>query len=571
MSNLNEKINLIWSIADKLRGAYKPHEYGKVILPFTVLRRFDCILEKKKSDVLNEVSKIQSLPKEIQTAKLKSVSGYDFYNTSEFNFIKLLSDPNNIESNLKSYIEGFSQNVIDILDNFKISAELQKLAENNILYQVVQEFSKTDMHPEVISNHDMGYVFEEVVRKFLEGYNAQAGEHYTPREVVELMVNVLFCNDKEMLTKDSAVRSIYDPACGTGGMLSVAEELLKSYNQNARLLMYGQELNDETFAICKADVLIKGSPADNICKGNTLSDDKFPRDKFNYIISNPPFGGEWKNEKDAVERERNLGTDGRFSAGLPPISDGQMLFLQTAISKMTPPPKGSRIAIIHNGSPLFTGDAGSGPSEIRRHILESDLLEAIIALPNDIFYNTGIPTYIWILSNKKEQKRKGKVQLINANKMFVKMRKSLGNKRNELSKEQIDEITRIYHDFETNKISKIFNNTDFGYKKITIERPKRDENGEIILKKGKPQGDSELRDTETIPLDADENEYFKTEILPNYPDAWLDTDKTKIGYEIPFTRHFYEYVAPRKSDEILSEIRELDEKSQEIMKQILGK
>ena len=374
--------------------------------------------------------------------------------------------------------------------------------------------------------------------------------------MIELMVNILFYNDNSLLSGDHVAKTIYDPACGTGGMLSVAENYLHKLNSTAELLAFGQEINDQTFAICKADMLIKGNDATQIKSGNTLSDDQFAEQTFDYILSNPPFGREWKNEKNAVEKEAKLGFAGRFGAGLPAVGDGQMLFLETAVAKMKP--TGSRAAIIHNGSPLFTGDAGSGPSEIRRYLLENDLLEAIIALPNDIFYNTGIATYIWVLSNKKAGNRKGKVQLINANGLFEKRRKALGNKRNDISEEQIAEITRVYGDFTENEISKIFSNEEFGYSKITVERPLKDENGEPVLKKGKPQPDTALRDTENVPLTENIQAYFEREVLPFAPDAWIDENKTKVGYEIPFTRYFYKYEAPRPSAEIMAEILELE-------------
>ncbi|GMQ65361.1 hypothetical protein AN2V17_46050 [Vallitalea sp. AN17-2] len=381
------------------------------------------------------------------------------------------------------------------------------------------------------------------------------------------MVNILFYNDSNLLTEEVA-KTIYDPACGTGGMLSVAEDYLKKMNKSAQLIGFGQEINDQTYAICKADMLIKGENADQIKNGNTLSDDKFKDDKFDYILSNPPFGREWKNDRKAVQSEAKLGFAGRFGAGLPAVGDGQMLFLQTAISKMKT--QGSRVAIIHNGSPLFTGDAGSGPSEIRRYILENDLLEAIVALPNDIFYNTGIATYIWVLSNKKPSYRKGKVQLINANKLFVKRRKSLGNKRNDIPKESIDAITKLYGEFKESEISKIFDNEDFGYAKITVERPKKDENGEIELKKGKPVADSKLRDTENVPLKEDIQEYFEREVLPFVPDAWIDEKKTKIGYEIPFTRYFYKYIPPKPSKDIMAEIMEIEKDLDGVLEEIFN-
>lgn len=558
-ANVNEKANLIWAIADKLTGVYKPHEYGKVILPLTVIRRFDCILADTKQAVLDKHNSMaEDFPMREQF--LKKTSGYEFYNTSKYTFESLLDDANNIEANFKNYLNGFSANVRQIIDKFEFNNEITKLADKNLLYIVIQEFTtpKADLHPNKISNLEMGYIFEEIIRRFSEAHNEDAGQHYTPREVIELMVNILFTNDNDILTNNVA-KTIYDPACGTGGMLSVAEDYLKKLNSSATLLPFGQEINDETFAICKADMLIKGNDADKIRNGNTLSDDNFKGETFDYILSNPPFGREWKNDKKAVEDEAKLGAGGRFGAGLPAVGDGQMLFLQTAIAKMKDRSQGgSKIAIIHNGSPLFTGDAGSGPSEIRKYILEHDMLEAIIALPNDIFYNTGIATYIWVLSNKKEKRRKGKVQLINANGMFEKRRKSLGNKRNDIPKHYIDEITQIYADFTENEVSKIFDNEDFGYSKIVVERPEKDENGNPVLKGGKPVLNTNLRDTENVPLKEDIGEYFKREVLPYAPDAWIEEKKTKVGYEIPFTRYFYKYVPPKPSEDIMAEIKELE-------------
>lgn len=558
-ANVNEKANLIWAIADKLTGVYKPHEYGKVILPLTVIRRFDCILADTKQAVLDKHNSMaEDFPMREQF--LKKTSGYEFYNTSKYTFESLLDDANNIEVNFKNYLNGFSANVRQIIDKFEFNNEITKLADKNLLYIVIQEFTtpKADLHPNKISNLEMGYIFEEIIRRFSEAHNEDAGQHYTPREVIELMVNILFTNDNDILTNNVA-KTIYDPACGAGGMLSVAEDYLKKLNSSAMLLPFGQEINDETFAICKADMLIKGNDADKIRNGNTLSDDNFKGETFDYILSNPPFGREWKNDKKAVEDEAKLGAGGRFGAGLPAVGDGQMLFLQTAIAKMKDRSQGgSKIAIIHNGSPLFTGDAGSGPSEIRKYILEHDMLEAIIALPNDIFYNTGIATYIWVLSNKKEKRRKGKVQLINANGMFEKRRKSLGNKRNDIPKHYIDEITQIYADFTENEVSKIFDNEDFGYSKIVVERPEKDENGNPVLKGGKPVPNTNLRDTENVPLKEDIGEYFKREVLPYAPDAWIEEKKTKVGYEIPFTRYFYKYVPPKPSEDIMAEIKELE-------------
>lgn len=560
-SNINEKAALIWAIADKLTGVYKPHEYGEVILPLTVIRRFDCILADTKDAVLEKYESVKELPMYDVFLK-KAAGGLEFYNISKYTFERLLDDPDNIEANFRDYLNGFSENVRDIIEKFKFDSHITTMANKGILYIVIKEFTspKANLHPNVISNLEMGYIFEEIIRRFSESHNEDAGQHYTPREVIRLMVNILFNDDSDILSGNNVAKTIYDPACGTGGMLSVAEEYLHELNKSTELLAFGQELNDQTFAICKADMLIKGNDADYIKDGNTLSADQFEGHTFDYIISNPPFGREWKNEKTKVEAEAKRGFAGRFGAGLPATSDGQMLFLMTAISKMKDISQGgSRIAIIHNGSPLFTGDAGSGPSNIRKYILENDLLEAIIALPNDIFYNTGIATYIWVLSNKKAgTKREGKVQLINANGLFEKRRKALGNKRNDIPESAIEEITRLYGDFRETEISKIFDNEDFGYTKITVERPLRDENGELVLKKGKKQPDSSLRDTESVPLKEDIDEYFKREVLPFATDAWIDEKKSKIGYEIPFTRYFYKYEAPKPSDEIMAEILELE-------------
>jgi N-6 DNA methylase len=560
-SNVNEKAALIWAIADKLTGVYKPHEYGEVILPLTVIRRFDCILSDTKNAVLKKYDEVKNLP--MKDVLLRSATGGKaFYNTSKYTFERLLDDPDNIEENFRDYLNGFSENVQDIIEKFKFDGHITTMANKGILYIVIKEFTspKANLHPDVISNLEMGYIFEEIIRRFSESHNEDAGQHYTPREVIRLMVNILFHDDNDILSGNNVAKTIYDPACGTGGMLSVSEEYLHELNAATELLAFGQELNDQTFAICKADMLIKGNDANFIKDGNTLSDDQFEGQKFDYIISNPPFGREWKNEKTKVEAEAKRGFAGRFGAGVPAVSDGQMLFLLTAISKMKEPSDGgSRIAIIHNASPLFTGDAGSGPSEIRRYILENDLLEAIIALPNDIFYNTGIATYIWVLSNKKAgTKREGKVQLINANGLFERRRKTLGNKRNDISEKQISEITRIFGDFRENEISQIYDNADFGYTKITVERPLLDEDGNPILKNNKPQADSSLRDTENVPLKEDIEEYFKREVLPFAPNAWIDTKKSKVGYEIPFTRYFYKYEAPQPSTEIMAEIMDLE-------------
>lgn len=563
-SKITNKAALIWAIADKITGVYKPHEYGKVILPLTVIKRFDSILEETKSDVLAAYEKCRNMDNDIMRNEiLTNASGHPFYNTSKYTLRTLLDDPDHIDDNFASYINAFSPNVCEIIEKFEFAKdELPKMREYGLLFTVLQEFGtdKADMHPSRVSDIEMGYIFEELIRKFSESYNEEAGQHYTPREVIELMVHILLNFDNAMLSSKEA-RTIYDPACGTGGMLSIASEYIKKHNSSAAFLCFGQEINPETYAIAKADMLIKGENDSLIRSGNTLSDDQFPKQTFNYIISNPPFGREWKKEKASVEKEAKLTREngGRFFMGLPAIGDSQMLFLSNAVAKMKPVEEGgSRVAIVHNGSPLFTGDAGSGPSNIRKYLLENDLLEAIIALPNDIFYNTGIATYIWVLSNNKEKRRMGKVQLINANALYEKRRKSLGNKRNDIPQTAIDEIAKIYGDFRENKLSKIFKNEDFGYRKVVVERPLRDESGKPILKKGKVQADPKLRDTENIPLSEDVAEYMKREVLPYAPDAWIDKSKTKIGYEIPFTRYFYEYTPPVPSEEIKREILQIE-------------
>ena len=568
-ANVSAKANLIWAIADKLTGVYKPHEYGEVILPLTVIRRFDSVLADTKQAVIAKNKEIPDGP--LKEKMLCRAAGHPFFNISPFTFETLVNSPDRIEENFRAYLNGFSENVRQIIEKFEFDKQIKRMAEKEILYIVLKEFTSpnADLHPDRLSNLEMGYIFEEIIRRFSEAHNEDAGQHYTPREVIRLMVNILFLNDRDILSENVA-KSVYDPACGTGGMLSVAQEYLKELNSDAELLCFGQEINDQTFAVCKADILIKGGDADQIKNGNTLSNDLFPTDRFDYILSNPPFGREWKNEKAKVEEEAKRGFGGRFGAGLPAIGDGQMLFLETALAKMNP--NGSRVAIIHNGSPLFAGDAGSGPSEIRRYLLENDLLEAIIALPNDIFYNTGIATYIWVLANakKKPAHRKGKVQLIDASKMFVKRRKSLGNKRNDISPDYIREITKIYGDFKETEISRIFDNEEFGYRKITVERPLKDESGKPVLKKGKPVADASLRDYETIPLNEDVQSYFEREVLPFAPDAWIDESKTKIGYEIPFTRYFYKYTPPRPAEEVLSEIRTIENELKDALTELLN-
>jgi type I restriction enzyme M protein len=556
----------IWSVADLLRGDYKQSEYGKVILPFTVLRRLDCVLESTKNTVLaeNEAKQQQGINAD---PFLLRKAGQSFYNISPLDMKKLMGDQDHIRENLYAYIQGFSAAVRDIFERFEFYAQIDRLGKAGLLYQVSERFAQVDLHPDKVSNSQMGLVFEELIRKFAEISNETAGEHFTPREVIKLMVNLLFIEDDEILAKPGVVRTIYDPTAGTGGMLSVAGEYLEEHNPEARLTMFGQELNPESYAICKADMLIKGQDVANIVFGNTFSDDGHPHKKFDYMLSNPPFGVEWKKvEKEIRKEHEQQGYNGRFGPGLPRVSDGSLLFLLHLISKMRPAADGgSRFGIVLNGSPLFTGGAGSGESEIRRYVLENDLVEAIIGLPTDMFYNTGISTYVWIISNRKPEPRKGKVQLIDASGFWQKMRKSLGSKRKELSDSHIAEITRLFGQFieakDGNKpIARIFKNSDFGYRTITVERPLRDANGNIVLGekgklKGKPQPDTSLRDTENVPLSEDVEAYFQREVLPHAPDAWIDHDKTKIGYEIPFNRHFYVFEPPRTLAEIDADLK----------------
>ncbi|MCS3497477.1 type I restriction enzyme M protein [Bradyrhizobium japonicum] len=582
----------IWSVADLLRGDYKQSDYGKVILPFTVLRRLDCVLEPTKVKVLAELAAKKKAGLNPDPFLLRA-SGQSFYNTSNLDLRKLIGDQDHISQNLYAYVQAFSPAVRDIFEGFSFSTHIDKLAKSGLLYLVTEKFAGIDLHPEAVDNHEMGLAFEELIRKFAELSNETAGEHFTPREVIRLMVNLLFVEDDDVLTKPGVVRTIYDPTAGTGGMLSVAGEHLAALNPQARLTMFGQELNDESYAICKADMLIKGQDVANIVAGNTLSEDGHAHANFDYMLSNPPFGVEWKKvEKEVRKEHESQGFNGRFGPGLPRISDGSLLFLLHLLSKMRPAHDGgSRFGIVLNGSPLFTGSAGSGESEIRRHLLENDLVEAIIGLPTDMFYNTGISTYVWIVSNQKPMPRKGKVQLIDASSFWQKMRKSLGSKRKEMSDAQIADVTKLFGSFveaqlatifdaegkelgqeivlagerhptapdggkvKLAPLSRIFPNGAFGHSTITVERPLRDEKGNIILgnkgkQKGKPQPNTELRDTENVPLSEDIETYFRREVLPHAPDAWIDEEKTKVGYEIPFNRHFYVFEPPRPLAEI---------------------
>lgn len=555
-SSINTKANLIWEVATKLVGVYKPHEYGKVILPMTVLKRFDDILKPTKQKVLDKYEEVKNF--EVKDAFLTEASGYSFYNTSKYDFERLLSDPDNIESNFNNYINGFSDNVIDILSNFKFNNEIKTMSDNRLLYVVIEEFNskKAYMGLDEVKTEDMGYIFEELVRKFSESYDEEAGAHFTARDIIYLMTDLLVIDEKEILVNDNKVKTIYDMAMGTSQMLACMTDRLHQLNKNVQVDCFGQELNPETYAIAKADMLIKGGDADNFRQGDTLDDDKFKGYKFDYIISNPPFGIDWKKQKKAVEDESAKGINGRFPVGTPKISDGQMLFTLNGIAKLK---EDGKMAIIQNGSPLFSGAAGSGESEIRRYIIGNDWLEAIVQLPTDLFYNTGISTYIWIINKEKDILRTGKVQLIDASNCYINRRKNIGNKRKDLDENSRNLILKAYSEFankeyvENNMMveSKVFENAEFGYRRITVESPQYDESGKIVKdKKGNVKPDSNKRDYENVPLKEDVKEYFEREVLPYNPEAWIDDKKTQLGYEISFTKYFYKYVQPENSDDI---------------------
>jgi len=670
MTGFQDRVAFIWSVADLLRGDYKQSEYGRVILPLVVLRRLDCVLEPTKPAVLaahqKHAGNIANLDPLLRRA---AGGGHHVYNTSPLDFRRLLDDPANVRGNLERYISQFSPGVTEVIERFSFHEQIARLDRADLLYLVVAKFADIDLHPDAVSNLEMGYVFEELIRRFSEQSNETAGEHFTPREVIRLMVDLLFAEDDRSLAQTGVIKTLYDPACGTGGMLSVAEEYLRELNPDGQLEVFGQELNAESYAICRADMLLKGDDPSHIAFGNTLSGDQHEGRRFDYMLSNPPFGVEWKKIESTVRGEADqLGHAGRFGAGLPRINDGSFLFLQHMIAKMKAPKEGgSRIAIVFNGSPLFTGAAGSGESEIRRWIIESDWLDAIVALPDQLFYNTGISTYIWIVDNAKAPERRGQVQLIDARSCFRKMRRSLGEKRQEIAPDQIAEITRIYSAFEPDgEHSKVFANEAFGFRRITVERPLRlryevsaeaiealrvskafiklaepaknardpeaalaagerlqaaiveglsdligesstdraefesalratalgSANGKVpapVVRavwetcsirdpdapvvtdaKGRPVADPELRDQENVPLDEDVAEYMTREVLPHVPDAWVDESKTKIGYEIPLTRHFYRYVPPRPLEEIDAEIRELETEIVELLGEVTG-
>lgn len=649
MDNFGEHINLIWSIAELLRGSYKQSDYGKVILPFTVLRRLECVLEPTRQNV---TAALATLPANADEAMrqflLNMASGQNFHNTSPFTFANLLDAPDHLAANLTYFIQQFSEEAREIfITRFKLLEQIARLDKDNLLYLVVKRFSEADLHPDKVSNFAMGTIFEELIRRFSEQSNETAGEHFTPREVIRLMVNLLFEEDNDILTQKGIIRKLYDPACGTGGMLSVAEAYLRELNPDAHLEVYGQELNDESYATCKSDMMVKGQNAKNIYAGNSFTQDGLPYETFDYLLSNPPFGVEWKMvEKEIRKEAETLGFNGRFGAGLPRVSDGSLLFVQHMISKFNHNGDPSRLAVVLNGSPLFTGSAGSGESDIRRWIIENDWLEAIIALPTDMFYNTGIATYIWVITNQKRPGRRGQIQLINASDLHTPMRKSLGSKRKQMSEEQIATVTQIFGAFTPGPLCQIFANTDFGYRRITVERPlrlnfqtsparlatltahplfaklkpadqaallaglatldpatlyqdgavleqdlancglklsaaqkkallaglgERDETAVACCNAaGQPEPDPDLRDAENVPLAEAVEAYFAREVLPHVPDAWIDHDKTKIGYEIPFNRHFYTYTPPRPLAAIDADLERVSAEIMRLLQEVKG-
>lgn len=564
--------SFVWGIADQLRGVYKPHQYGGVILPMTILRRLDAVMSEHRETIAKVVQSTDN--DDMRDAMVKKQTGLQFHNATTWTFENLVADPEGLRDNLIDYIAGFSR-TIDVFERFRFEQEITQLAESNRLLIVVKAFADVDLHPSRFSNAQMGDLFEELIRKFAEASNEEAGEHFTPRDAIRLVVDLLFAGDDQGLSEPGVIRSIYDPTVGTGGMLSVAEEHLvgtaehTGRNPDARLRLYGQEINGQSYAICKSDMIVKGQDATNIRLGDTLAEDRFAGQTFDYVLSNPPYGVDWKASQEAVKQHvQQAGDASRFPGGLPAISDGQMLFLQHVATKLRPVKdgsneKGGRAGIVLNGSPLFTGGAESGPSNIRRWLLEHDLVDAIVALPTNMFYNTGIATYVWILDNAKPADRIGTVQLIDGSSFFTKMRKSLGAKSRELTPADRDRVLALYAEHTDGEHSKVLPTDAFGYWTITVERPLRDDAGEIVRdRKGNPKPDVKLRDTETVPFtyggddagqDAREatiRAYFDAEVAPHVPDAWVDIAKTKVGYEIPFTRHFYKYVPPRPLKEI---------------------
>jgi type I restriction enzyme M protein len=570
MSNHNEISSFIWNVCDDvLRGLFKQHEYGDVILPFVVLRRLDCVLEGKKDDILKVHREYQD--KFDDTSKIiHSKLNIKFSNYSEYDLRRLKDEPNKLSENFYDYLSSFSTNVQDIIQNFGLQKHIDKLEKNNKLYLLVEKFTDIDLHPSNVDNHVMGNIFEELLRKFSEMSNETSGEHYTPRDVVKLLVSLVFSSDKEKLSDPNKIISVYDPCCGTGGMLTIGKDWVhENINKEVDINLFGQELNPQTYSICKSDFLITDEEPDHIKLGSTLTNDQHSdgNRKFDYMITNPPFGVSWKSEQKQILNE-STEYGGRFSVGTPRVSDGSLLFLQHLISKMET--QGSRIGIVFNGSPLFTGDSGSGESEIRKWIIENDWLESVVSLPDQLFFNTGISTYIWIVTNKKKPQRKGKVQLIDGSSFYKSMKKSLGSKRKFIGDSQREQLLQTYQNFEENEHSKIFENEFFGYTKVTIEQPTMKNGKEVRDKNGNPKPDSKLRDSERVPLSEDVEEYFTREVEPHLPNSWIDFDKSKVGYEINFTKYFYQYKPLRSSDEISQNLLELKKESENLLNLIMN-
>ncbi len=574
MANYQELANLVWNVADDvLRGLFKPHEYGDITLPFLVLRRLDCILDEddRKEKAINTYNQFSShVSEDALPPIILRETNTSFYNTSQYDLSRLKEDPNNIRLNFENYLNGFSQDVRDIIENFNLDRFIERLHNNNRLFIFCDKFTEVDLHPNKVDNHTMGQVFEELLRRFSEMSNETSGEHYTPRDVVRLLVSLLFAEHSEDLRGQGVIRSIFDPCCGTGGMLTIGKEYFREHiNPDATIRLSGQELNAQTYAICKSDMLITDENPGAIRHGSSLSNDQFQTERFDYMITNPPFGVSWKSDEAAVKTEAQ-NANGRFSAGTPRSSDGALLFLQHMLSKMED--RGSRVGIVFNGSPLFTGDAGSGESEIRRSIIEEDWLECIIALPDKLFFNTSISTYIWILTNRKSDARQGKIQLINAVDCFDKMKRNLGDKGVFISDTHIRQIAELYTNFEETERSKIYPNDFFGYTKVTVERPLIDAETRDILrdKRGNPKPDPALRDHERVPLTEEIDDYYRREVKPHLPDSWLDRKKDKVGYEINFNRYFYQYTPLRSLKEIADEMLALERKSEGLLNEVLG-
>ena len=569
MSTHQEISSFIWRVCDdELRGLFKPHEYGDIILPFVVLRRLDCLIEPHKDEVVKQYNELLQSGIDDPTPIIKKKTGLNFFNYSPYDLTRLKSDPNGLKINFPNYLNGYSDNVHQILENFQLDKPVEKLIKNKKLYSLIDKFTEVDLHPDKIDNHTMGSIFEELLRKFSEMSNETSGEHYTPRDIVKLLVSLVFSGDEDNLKGEGIIRSIFDPCCGTGGMITIGKEWVnENISDDVMFQLYGQELNPQTFSICKSDFLITGEDPERIKLGSSLSNDQHEGRTFDYMITNPPFGVSWKSEQSYINEE-SKNPLGRFSVGTPRSSDGSLLFLQHMISKMKP--EGSRIGVVFNGSPLFTGDSGSGESEIRKWIIENDWLECVVSLPDSLFFNTGITTYIWIVSNKKKPNRKGKVQLIDGSSLFKTMKKSLGSKRKYMDDDQTQQILNSYSSFEESDISKIFDNEFFGYTKVTIEQPLK-ENGEVVRKKdGTLKPDSSLRDSERIPLSEDIEEYFNREVEPHLPESWIDFDKSRVGYEINFTKYFYQYKPLRSSEDITNDLLELEKESEKLLNQIVN-